>query len=33
LKQSEKITLDKWVNRPFHEKIREKFFAMFRRRL
>ena len=33
LKQSEKITLDKWLKRPFTEKVKEKFFAMFRRRL
>jgi cardiolipin synthase len=33
LKQSEKITLDKWLKRPFIEKVKEKFFAMFRRRL
>ena len=33
LKQSEKITLDKWLKRPFLEKVKEKFFAMFRRRL
>lgn len=33
LKKSEKITLDKWLQRPFFEKIWEKFFAMFRRRL
>lgn len=33
LKQSEKINLDKWLERPFFEKLKEKFFAMFRRRL
>ncbi len=33
LKQSEKITLDKWLKRPFIEKVKEKFFALFRRRL
>ncbi|MDP2752937.1 MAG: phospholipase D-like domain-containing protein [Nitrospirota bacterium] len=33
LKQSEKITLDKWLKRPFIEKVKEKLFAMFRRRL
>lgn len=33
LKQSEQITFDKWVKRPFWEKVKEKFFAMFRRRL
>jgi cardiolipin synthase len=33
LKHSERITLDKWLKRPFLEKVKEKFFAMFRRRL
>ncbi|MBE0425611.1 MAG: cardiolipin synthase B [Nitrospirae bacterium] len=33
LKHSEEITLDKWIKRPFFEKVKEKFFAMFRRRL
>jgi cardiolipin synthase len=33
LKKSEKITLEKWLKRPFFEKIRENFFSMFRRRL
>jgi len=33
LKQSETIRLDKWLKRPFLEKVKEKFFAMFRRRL
>ena len=33
LNQSKKITLDIWLKRPFLEKIKEKFFAMFRRRL
>ena len=33
LKQSEQITLNTWLNRPFFEKVQEKFFAMFRRRL
>lgn len=33
LKQSEKITFDKWLKRPLIEKVKEKFFAMFRRRL
>jgi cardiolipin synthase A/B len=33
LKHSERITLDKWLKRPFIEKVKEKFFAMFRRRL
>jgi cardiolipin synthase len=33
LKQSEKIILEKWLKRPFLEKVKEKFFALFRRRL
>jgi cardiolipin synthase len=33
LKQSEQITLDTWIKRPFREKMKEKFFAMFRMRL
>ncbi len=33
LKQSERMTLDKWRNRPFFQKVKEKFFALFRRRL
>ena len=33
LKQSEKITLDTWLRRPFLEKVKERFFALFRRRL
>jgi len=33
LKHSEKITIDKWLERPFFEKVKEKFFAVFRRRL
>jgi cardiolipin synthase len=33
LKHSERITLDKWLDRPFIEKVKEKFFALFRRRL
>ena len=33
LKQSERITLDKWLKRPFLEKVKEYFFALFRRRL
>ncbi len=33
LKQSEKITLYTWLKRPFIEKVNEKFFALFRRRL
>ncbi len=33
LRQSEKIEIDEWLKRPFKEKIMERFFAMFRRRL
>jgi len=33
LKNSEEITLEKWRERPFTEKILEHFFALFRRRL
>ena len=33
LKSSEKIEIDKWLKRPFREKILEYFFAIFRRRL
>lgn len=33
LKNSEKIEIEKWAKRPFKEKIMERFFAMFRRRL
>ncbi|MEW6108694.1 MAG: phospholipase D-like domain-containing protein [Nitrospirota bacterium] len=33
LKLSEKITLEKWLQRPLYEKIKEHFFAMFRLRL
>lgn len=33
LKKSEKIEIDKWSKRPFREKVMERFFAMFRRRL
>jgi cardiolipin synthase len=33
LKQSEQIILDQWIKRPFSEKVKEKFFALFRRRL
>ena len=33
LKQSEQVILDQWVKRPFFEKVKEKFFALFRRRL
>ncbi len=31
--RSEKIRLEQWHKRPFHEKLREYFFAFFRRRL
>jgi len=31
--RSEKINLEQWHKRPFHEKLREYFFAFFRRRL
>lgn len=33
LRHSIKITLDHWLKRPFIEKIKEKFFSIFRRRL
>jgi len=33
INQSEKITLDRWLRRPLREKIKEKFFALFRTRL
>lgn len=33
LARAEKITLDQWLKRPFHEKAREFFFALFRTRL
>lgn len=33
LQQSRKITLEKWLQRPLLEKIKEKFFFMFRRKL
>lgn len=33
LKNSEQITLERWSKRPFFEKIIEKIFALFRRRL
>ena len=33
LKSSEKIEIEKWLKRPFWEKIMEYFFAIFRRRL
>jgi cardiolipin synthase len=31
--RSEAISLEQWRKRPFHEKAREYFFALFRRRL
>ena len=31
--RSEKLTLEQWQRRPLHEKLREYFFAFFRRRL
>ena len=33
LTRAEKITLEQWRKRPLHEKLREYFFAFFRRRL
>ena len=33
LKQSIKIEMDQWIKRDFCEKVKEKFFALFRRRL
>ncbi len=33
LRHSVKIELDQWVKRDFCEKVKEKFFALFRRRL
>lgn len=33
LKKSEKISLERWIQRPFTEKLLEHFFALFRRRL
>ncbi|MEW6067640.1 MAG: phospholipase D-like domain-containing protein [Nitrospirota bacterium] len=33
LKKSKKIILDEWEKRPFFERVKEKFFVMFRRRL
>lgn len=31
LKNSEKIELERWLNRPFCEKIKERFFSFFRK--
>jgi cardiolipin synthase len=33
IQYSKKITLEKWLKRPLHEKMKERFFYMFRRRL
>ncbi len=33
LKKSEKVTYQKWMDRPLQEKLLEKFFVLFRRRL
>lgn len=33
LRNSERVELDKWLQRPFCEKVKEHFFALFRRRL
>ena len=33
IQQSERITIERWHKRPCCEKIKEHFFAMFRRRL
>jgi cardiolipin synthase A/B len=33
MKRSEEITLDVWLKRSFFEKVKEHFFALFRRRL
>jgi len=33
LQYSKNITLENWLKRPFLEKLKEKFFVMFRRRL
>jgi len=33
LGRSEKITLEQWKKRPFHQKLMEHLFALFRRRL
>jgi cardiolipin synthase A/B len=33
LKESDRITLEQWLERPFVEKVKEKFFSLFRRRL
>jgi len=33
LGHSGQITLEAWLKRPFIEKMKEQFFALFRRRL
>ena len=33
LRSSTKITLEKWLGRPFLERVKERFFVIFRRRL
>ncbi|MCX7913675.1 MAG: phospholipase D-like domain-containing protein [Thermodesulfovibrionales bacterium] len=33
LKNSEKIELEKWERRPFFEKVKERFFSLFKKRL
>jgi cardiolipin synthase len=33
LKNSERVDLEKWIKRPFCEKIKERFFSLFRKRL
>ena len=33
LQYSKNITLEKWLQRPFRDKLEERFFSMFRRRL
>ncbi|NJD54978.1 MAG: hypothetical protein FIA94_01080 [Nitrospirae bacterium] len=33
MSRAEKITIEQWMKRPFHEKVREFFYALFRSRL
>ncbi len=33
LQKSRQITLDTWLKRPFKDKLKEHFYALFRRRL
>jgi cardiolipin synthase len=33
MRNSEKVVLEEWLNRPFCEKIKERFFSLFRKRL